>query len=181
MVQKNSVYRKSAHGAEALARRDPALTLRLRSLLIMVDGKRPVEELSRLSPSGAETDQLMTQLDDLGMIELATAPAVAAPAAVASPSDTQQQDTAAPRAAEAAPGPVTVRVVPLADARRAAVRRLTDLLGPMADDLCVRMEAAKTAQDLLALVKRAEQLVKTTRGAEAAAAFHAHMESHRPA
>ena len=110
MVQKHSVFRKSALGAEALARRDAALALRLRSLLILVDGKRPVEELAKLSPTGPETDRLLEQLEQMGMIERA----IAAPVEPA-------------EAADAAPAPIRTRprTVPLPEARRAAVRHLS--------------------------------------------------------
>ena len=47
MFQKNAVYRKTPAGLEALARRDPTLTLRLRSVLILLDGKRGLEEVWR--------------------------------------------------------------------------------------------------------------------------------------
>lgn len=173
MIQNHSVYRKSARGAEALARRDPALTLKLRSLLIMVDGKRHAEELARISPAGAETAQLLSQLDDLGMIEPATAPARAAQEAAAGAPPELPPATPAPAAIE-------VRNVPLPEAKRAAVRRLTDLLGPMGEDLCLRLESARTAQDLLAVLKRAETMVRSVRGGEAATTFMQEMQAHRP-
>lgn len=184
MVQKNAVYRKSAHGAEALAKRDPALSLRLRSLLILVDGKRPVEELAKLSPTGAETEQLMSQLDDLGMIEPASAaapttqptPAEAAPVATAGATEAPQSAPPPPT-----PAPAQVRTVPLAEARRAASRRLTDLVGPAGEDLCLRIEGARTPQDLLAILKKAEMMVRSARGAEAAVEFQRHLDANRPA
>lgn len=164
MVQKLAVYRKSAKGAEALARRDPALGMRLRSLLILVDGKRSAEELVRLSASPAELQQSFAQLLELGMIEPLPPP----PGPDAAPVATS------PAAA------VPTRIVTLAEAQRVAVRGLTNLLGPTADDLCLRIEGARTAQDLLAVIKRAEIAVRTARGAQAAAAFMADMEAHRP-
>jgi hypothetical protein len=181
MIQKNAVYRKSAHGAEALARRDPALTLRLRSLLILVDGKRHAEELAKLSPSGPETEQLLGQLDDLGMIELATAPAPApATAAMAATAEAPAPAAVLTPEPAAAPTPVQVRVVPLPEAKRAAVRRITDLLGPTGEDLCLRIESTRSAQDLLAVLKRAEAVVRSVRGAEAATAFVHDMQAHQP-
>lgn len=162
MVQKHPVYRKSPLGAEALARRDAALALRLRSLLILVDGKRPAEELAKLSPTGPETVQLLQQLEEMGLIEQAAA----------EPAE----------AAGAAPAPIRTkpRTVPLAEAQRAAVRHLTDLLGPEAESVCLRIEAARTAQDLLAVLQRAESLVRNARGPAAATAFTEHMQAHRP-
>jgi hypothetical protein len=172
MVQKHSVYRKSAHAADALSRRDQALTLRLRSLLILVDGRRPVEELARLSPAGPETGQLLSQLEQLGMIEPAAARSVAAaPQAPVSP----------PAVGATAANTSSIRTVPLAEAQRAAVRRLNDLLGPQADGLCMRIESVRTAQELLAILQRAESVVRSARGAEAATSFMQHMVANRPA
>lgn len=165
MVQKNStVYRKSAQGAQALAKRDPVLSMRLRSLLILVDGKRSSDELARLSASAADVGQMFAQLLELGMIEATQPPDSAAQAATAAPSV-----------------PAPARTVTLTEAQRAAVRGLTDLLGPTADDLCMRIEGARSAHDLLLVIKRAEIAVRTARGAQAAAAFMQDMQAHRPA
>jgi hypothetical protein len=169
MARKNAVYRKSAHGAQALAARDPSLVPRLRSLLILADGRRPAEELAKLCPAGPQTEQLLAQLEALGMVEVTSdGEANAAPAAApASPSAIQ-------------PIAVQPRTVPLAQAQRAAVKRLVDLLGPEADGLCLRIEAVRTAQDLLALLERAETLVRSARGAGAATSFVEYMQDHRP-
>ena len=128
--------------------------------------RRPLgaDELARLSATPAELQQSFAQLLALGMIEPLPPPATAATAPVGTP------------AAAAAP----TRIVTLAEAQRAAVRGLTNLLGPTADDLCLRIENARTAQELLAVIKRAEIAVRSARGAHAAAAFMADMQAHRP-
>ncbi len=118
MVQKNVAYRKSAAGADALATRDAALSMQLRSLLILVDGKRSADELAWLSASPAKTQQPFSHLLELGMIEPLPTPS----AAVAS------------FAAPAGPASSPARIVTLAEAQRAAVRGLTNLLSPTADD-----------------------------------------------
>jgi hypothetical protein len=71
-MDKHTVYRKSATGSGALAQRDAALGVRLRSLLILVDGKRDVAELCRLAQSVGDVERLLTELDDLGMIQSAS-------------------------------------------------------------------------------------------------------------
>jgi hypothetical protein len=71
-MDKHTVYRKSATGTAALAQRDAALGVRLRSMLILVDGKRDVAELYRLAQSMGDVERLLTELDDLGMIESAS-------------------------------------------------------------------------------------------------------------
>jgi hypothetical protein len=172
MGQKDSVYRKSTEGAAALARRDPSLTPRLRSLLILVDGKRSTEELVRMAPTGTETEALLAHLESAGMLERAFATTEPAPL---------REIAQTPAPAEGSPAPIQTRTVPLAQAQRAAARRLTDLLGPEAETLCLRIESARTAQDLAALLQRAEAMVRSARGADAATAFTRHMQAYRPA
>ena len=169
MIQKNLVYRKSAKGSEAIATRQHGLSPKLRSMLILVDARRSVDELMRLAHALGNTEQLLGQLLDQGCIE----PGVdlAEPAALASP--------ASPRAAAvAAPG--TARTVSLADAQRFAARRLIDILGPSAEPLCIRLEAARNLQDFQAALARAQAMVREIRGATLAANFAAEMQAHRP-
>lgn len=170
MVQKNAVYRKSAAGLEALARRDPAVTLRLRSVLILLDGKRPLDEVSRLSGSPEDLASILAKLLELGLVE-AVGEAASAPAPVAA---------AAPPVA-AAPSPAPIKTLTLAEAQRAAVRRLTDLLGPSAEDLCLRIESARTPQEFQAQVKRAEGALRNVGGASMATSFLQAIEGYRAA
>ena len=72
MIHKEMVYRKSASGSEALATRDAALSAKTRQLLILVDGRRDVAELCRLGAALGRPEQLIMELDDLGMIEPAS-------------------------------------------------------------------------------------------------------------
>jgi hypothetical protein len=73
----HQIYCKSAAGTLALATRDAALSAPLRSLLIMVDGRRRVDDLCRLAGPASDTRQLLSQLDDMGMIEAARPPGAA--------------------------------------------------------------------------------------------------------
>ena len=161
MVQRTAVYHKSDKGVQSLAARDPVLTPKLRSMLIMVDGKRTLEELAKLAGALVDAEQLMGQLLELQMVE-AVAAAAPGPAAGAS----------------SAPAPLTA--VTLAEAKRFAVRRLTDLLGPTAEDLCLRIESTRTAADFAAAVKRAEAVLRDFGGSDMAASFARDMQSHRP-
>ena len=158
MIRKDAIYRKSAKGTEAITNRQHGLTPKLRSTLILVDGKRRFEEIARLSAMLGDTEQLLAQLLSDGFIEEAAA---AAPAATP---------------AAAAPQPASS----LPEAQRFAVRRLTDILGPTAEELCLRIESARNAQEFLSTIARAENFVREFRGQDAAAAFAAEMHSHRP-
>ena len=111
MFEKNATYQKSALGAEAIATRSSLLTPRLRTMLIMVDGKRSWDELAKIG----DVDQLLPQLSELGFVEplggRAAAPAAATPPATASAATAPQ-----PQAAHA--------TVTLVEAKRANKQRL---------------------------------------------------------
>jgi hypothetical protein len=158
------IYRKSARANEALAARDRSLTPKLRSLLILVDGKRTHSELAQMTMQ-ADVTPLLDQLIEMGMLEEGT-PAPMTPA------------NGAPAAA--APGPAQGATVPLVEAQRFAARRLTDLLGPSAEDMCMKIESTRNAQDFMAVIQRVETMLRNIRGDRMADDFVHDMESHRP-
>lgn len=171
MVQKNAIYQKSAKGTQALATRDAALTPKLRSMLILVDGKRSVEELAKMATMLGDPEQLLAQLQQLEMV---------APSATASaPAPLAASSAPAPLAGSSAPAPLAAAVT-LQEAQRFAVRRLTDLLGPTAEELCLRIEHTRSAADFAVAIKKAEAILRDFSGADAAAAFAREMQSHRP-
>lgn len=161
MIQKNLVYHKSAKGTEAIATRQHGLTPKLRSMLILIDGKRGFEELGKLSHLLGDTEQLLGRLLDQGFIEPSATPASSAPA---------------PLAAAQAHHPVS-----LTEAQRFAVRRLTDIMGPNAEELCLRIEAARNVHDLHIAVARAEGTLRQFVNSHAAAEFMADIQAHMPA
>lgn len=163
MVDKSTVFQKSEKGADALARRDHSVAPKLRSLLIMVDGKRSFDELQQLGCMFGNTEELLTQLHDMGLVE---------------PSHAAQRSGPA-----SAPVPLASvnPAVSLSEAQRLAVRRLTDLMGPSAEDLCMRIESARTPTDFMTLVKRAELMLRDFGGASLASSFAQEMQAHRPA
>ena len=61
MFDKTATYHKTAAGSEAIATRSSALTARLRSMLIMVDGKRTCDELAKIG----DVETLLPQLADI--------------------------------------------------------------------------------------------------------------------
>lgn len=69
MLDKSAIYYKSVFGQQALARRDPALVPKLRSLLILVDGRRGYDELAKLGRVLGDVDALLEQLEREGFIE----------------------------------------------------------------------------------------------------------------
>ena len=153
-MDQDVIYRKTAPGLEAIATRSPALGPRERSLLIMVDGRRKVAELNAIGNAG----ELLPALLAKGFIEPVT-PAGAA------------YDPTQPAPLEGIPAPKAPQPLSVQAAQRLAVRRLTDLLGPSATDLCLRVEKARTAPELVAALRHVEGTLRQVLGAPAAARF----------
>lgn len=164
MLNKQAIYHKTAKGAEAIANRHSGLPPKLRSLLIMVDGRRSYADLSGVAAVLGDSEALLSQLTDAGLIEPVSA---AAPAAVAA----GQVEATTP----AALAPVT-----LPEAKRFASHLLMDMLGPTSDVLCMKIEAAHNIAEFVAAVKRARDIVRDIKGAHAAEHFVAELEAHAP-
>jgi hypothetical protein len=165
-----ATYQKSPKGAQAIATRDHTLGMKLRSVLILVDGKKSFDDLLRMAGGLGNADDLLGQLFEQGYIEPVGGTVAAQPApAAAAPA-------AAPAAAQPAHPPV-----PLAEAKRFAVRRLTDILGPTGEVLCLRIEGAKNAADFMQAIKAAEKVLRDFGGAALAERFGQDIEAHRPA
>lgn len=150
-------FRKTAKGLAEIETRAHRLSPRLRALLIMVDGKRDLAALEALVPQQAEAalNELMSQ----GFIET-SGETPAAPAA------------APPAAAPAAP-PAPSPALDFEKLRREAVRALTDIAGPAAETVAMRMEKARNADELRPLIAQAAQTVANMRGRSAAEAYAA--------
>ncbi len=153
-----TIFRKTAKGLAEIDTRAHRLPPRSRSMLILVDGKRDVEDLKALVTVQAE--ECLQALSEQGFIEAvgetvrnAPAPAVAAPA---------------PPAYGASPAASVADVDGL---RRAAVRALNDALGPGAETLAMRLERARTLEELQLLFAQGAKLLAAARGQAAAAAF----------
>ena len=147
-----TVYRKTAKGISEIETRAHRLAPRTRSTLILVDGHRSSDALPPLV--GPEAPQMLAALLELGFIEEVTAAPVPPP----------------PMATAASPGTLGV---PFDKLRRDAVRTLTDLVGPVAEPLAIRMERARTTEELRPLLALALQSIANTRGRQAAADYAA--------
>ena len=159
------IFRKTSKGVAEIETRANRLPPRVRSTLILVDGKRDSEDLKSLVSQKAE--EALQTLVDQGFIEavgetMRVAPPLAPPVA------------AAPAAAYAVATPDFETL------RRNAVRALNDALGPAAASLAIRMERARSMVDLQPLLGQATQLVAGARGQAAAEAFAARFPSAAP-
>ena len=151
-----SIYAKTPLGQREIETRELRLPARLRSTLILVDGKRSDAELGRLVPNVGEVLQALL---DAALIEV---------------TQTTSSRTGAPAAAPApTPAPAEAPKEDIGKLRREAVRALNDLLGPDAESLAVRMERANDSETLTPLLERAVTLIANARGGSAAAQFAA--------
>jgi hypothetical protein len=178
-METTAVFKKTAKGQEAFAHRSPELSAAQRSLLIMVDGKRPVADLARVAAAFGDINTLLQDLIAKGMIEASSSgqaaplrPATQAPTPTAQPVPLTA-GTQAPAASPSVPRS-------LQDARRFAVRTLTDALGPGAESYCLRIEAAKNPTELLGAAQRAAQVLSEGRGKTAAQQFLTGVELRLP-
>lgn len=151
-MDKNTLFVKTDQGRDALTSRPPGLGPRVRTLLIMVDGKRPVAELDKLAGGEGSAAPLLEQLVAAGWVAPVQGATVETSATVAAAAE-------AP-AAEA----VTLPPLPFSEARRMMVRFLNDQLGPMGEPLAMRLEACKTPVDLLTVLPRIRDGLSNLKG-----------------
>jgi hypothetical protein len=173
-----TIYRKTAKGLSEVETRAHRLSPRLRSMLILVDGRRTDDDLRRMIQQQAD-ESLIALVGD-GFIEVVSVGASAPPAkAAAAPA---RAPAAIPTPAAARPvtvgGPTTASMpmtqpsaVEFTIMRRDAVRALNNEVGPMAETLAIKMERARDWSELRPLVDKALALIADVRGAAAAAAY----------
>ena len=151
-----TTYSKTADGQNEIDTRARRLTPRARSMLILVDGKRSDADLAKLVQQADETLQALLEA---GLIEVVEG---AAPKAVAA-----AREAAAP----APPPPPDMPVSEFMALRQEAVRAITDLLGPQAETLALRIERSADVEQLRAALERAVAYIANARGGGAAAQF----------
>jgi hypothetical protein len=154
-----SVYRKTAKGQTEIETRVNRLTPRLRTSLILVDGKRSDDDLRVLIATGA--DEVLATLTEQGYIEVVAA----------APSRSAAPPGASPAPAAASAQAATPRKVD--DVRRAAVRFLNDQMGPSAESLALKIEKSHDWAELQPHLEMAEHFLRAARGAATAREFAA--------
>lgn len=156
-----TVYRKTAKGATEVETRAHKLPPRLRSALILVDGKRSDADLRALiGPTGDESLQALAAEGFIDVFSVADVKRAAPPPVTASANS--GPSTAPPSTTSSAD--VTLR-------RREAVRAVNELLGPMGESLSIRLERAKSIDELRTLLGQALPIIAGARGRDAARAF----------
>ena len=161
-----TIYRKTAKGHSEIETRAHRLSPRLRSALILVDGRRSDDEVHKLMPQHAE--DTLQQLVEQGFIEIIGITQDALPARAPAP-----MQPAAATPAPAAPLAVPPSMPPrdFATTRLQAVRLFTEMVGPMAEALAMKMERARSPDELVPLMQTAQRIIGNARGGAAAADY----------
>lgn len=137
-----TVYSKTEQGQQEVATRAHHLPSRVRAMLIMIDGKRSVEQLLTGHPAPEDALGQLRQLVEGGFIEAAVAPV-----------------------------PVAAPTVDIAEVRRLMVRMLIDYLGPEAEMIAMRLEEVTSREALLREAERLQRMLEDVVGGERAARF----------
>jgi hypothetical protein len=163
-----TIYRKTAKGHSEIETRSHRLPPRLRSALILVDGRRSDDELRKLILQ--QSDESLQLLNEQGFIEIIGITQDAPPQrpvnAVAPHRPAEAAPPAAPRPAAPALPPRDFEAT-----RAQAVRLFTDMVGPMAEALAIKMERARSPDELRTLVQTAQRIIGNARGGQAAADY----------
>lgn len=167
------IYRKTARGLAEIETRVYKLAPRLRSVLIMIDGKRSDVELAQMVPQAAEALAALVQ-DDFIAEFTRTAPGATASAPPAVP--------AAPVAPAAAPDPAERTIIrgqqPSFEAmRRDLLLAFHERLGAAGEGMAMQLQRARNETEFRALLPAAVQLVSTLQGRDAAEAFMARINA----
>lgn len=152
-----TIFRKTDKGHAEIETRANRLAPRLRSALILVDGKRSSDDLRKLIAQQA--DETLAALNEQGFIEIAS---------VAPPTP----PPAAPAASEGrASGSSGGAARDFDGLKRQMVREFTDLTGPLGEVMALRLEKAHDRQGLRALLAASGEFVIGVRGASTANEF----------
>lgn len=159
------IYAKTPKGVAEVAARTAQLSMTTRRVLIMMDGKRTIDELAALVRPG-EIEAIVDQLEGAGLAQKAAGAASSEPSLATSGRDDESR---APTTINS-PGMDDRELTPitLEEAKRRAVRELNDRLGPDADLVAIRIENCRTIEDFRERVRDAERFVTAALGAAAA-------------
>ena len=157
-----TIFRKTDKGQAEIETRAHRLPPRLRSALILVDGRRSSAELRTMVLQ--QPDETLAALLEQGFI------AAVAEAPPPAPTPSRVAERAIDRAA-AASLPAAERGPDFLQLRRLLVREFNDLTGPTGEVLAMRLEKAADRNALTSLLPAACEFVAGVRGASKASEF----------
>lgn len=171
------IYRKTARGLAEVETRVYKLSPRLRSVLIMIDGKRSDVDILQLLPQAGDALAVLVQEDFIAEFTR-TAPLPPGPAASATAAAAPRAPLA-PAAAPEAPERTIIRgQQPTFEAmRRDLLGAFNERLGPAGEGMALRLAQARNETEFRALLPAALQLIAALKGREAAEAFMARINA----
>jgi hypothetical protein len=146
MLDDRLVYAKTAKGVAEVTSRSGAVSLAARRVLIMIDGRRTIAELTPLARTG-EIGTIVQQLEAQGLVHLAQGGPAPAPS-VPPPAPETTEEIGEDRLTAS-----------LESVKRRAVRELSDRLGPDAEVMSYRIENCRSTEELRQRLHEAERLV----------------------
>lgn len=160
-----TVFRKTSKGQQEIETRAHGLLPKLRTALILVDGRRDEDALRKMIPG--DPDATIKTLIDDGYIE-AMEVVTEKPRPVAKPDS-------GPPSRPAVSNPKTFE-----QHRQAAVRMINDTLGPSGESAALKIERCKTWDELQPALEFARSILANARGAQAAEDFRRQFIESRP-
>lgn len=160
-MQAHTVLKKTDQGIEAIKHRDRALAPRERTILILVDGSKRLQDLAQACGSLDEALRIGQALVDLGLASV-----VSGGAAPPSPTTAAAAAGDAPAAATAAAPPQDLR-----SSTRRATKALEDLLGPACEPLALQLEKCKSMAELQTKILELRTVVASMRSEKKAEEF----------
>jgi hypothetical protein len=167
IVDGTLVYSKTPRGIAEISLRSAQLPMTTRRVLIMIDGKRTVDDLSILARPG-EIESAIASLESGGLIQR-----LSYQGAIDVPTINGRDGDAGFSSGFGGPstsGGLDEREnsITLEDVKRRAVRGLHDRLGAEADSLAMRIEACRSVEEFRSCVREAERLISNVLGFGAA-------------
>jgi hypothetical protein len=150
-MEQSAVYRKTDKGIAELASSRGQLDRRLRPLLILVDGRRPLDRIKTLVEGLGITSNDLDHLAALGLIELAGKSPATIEVAAEPPTETK---AGAPR----------TNLERFSDGRRFLNETATSVLGVRALFFVLKVEKTSSVADLRALLGDFEAAIAKKRG-----------------
>ncbi len=158
----NFALSKTPKGLQEIAKRGLGLDLKMRQLLILIDGKRSIDELEKMMPS-INVPAAVELLVNEGLIQEQQG--------ASAPASTINSQPATKTVAPAAAVGVAVNAQNPQEVIRRTAKLVTDTLGPNANDFALRIERCQSVDELRELVPQMFAVVEGVLGTRALADF----------
>ncbi len=170
------IFRKTALGTQSFADANAALSKTQRNTLIMVDGKRSVDAISRITAAMGGSIEVFDELRAMGMIE--SSAEWSAPAPMMPEHLEPMRERVTEMSAQLSP---VQRADALEATRRYASKYVSDILGVHGDKMSLLLERSKSEVEFLVHIESAQVILKSYKGTKAAADLAAYVDMMLPA